>query len=160
MIFQVATSEPSINTGTASTGVKLLLPLSGNIRVVEFGVRCDSATAIGAGLVLQLRSVDGVGNAVSLATLTTTAGATVGKITKRLVDVIVDRTTTLVGDPNVAGNRVVINGVESTDSDGYTAVDLNESVIGAASSTGTFYIKFAVVGSQAAAALGEVIVTV
>lgn len=147
MIYQVFVSEPSVNTN--STGLRITVPVAGNLRVVEFGL-LDQTGSIGAGAVVQLRTMDGAGAFTTQGTLTTTASATAGELTKRLVDLFVDK----------IGDKTVFNGVETAVAAGITAVELNQSVVGAAATTGTFYIKCAIVGQLAAASTNETIVTV
>lgn len=119
------------------TGIKLLLPVSGNFQIVEFGsILADGSAASTHVLTLQVQ--DGAGALVSTGLTLTAAGETDGKIMFRRCDVKVD----------VTGSKIVVNGVETAVAAGINAVVINATTADADAS-GLHYLVGCQAGNQA-----------
>jgi hypothetical protein len=109
-----------------ATGVRLRIPVTDNMNILEFGVTAVASTATGTALVIKLNGepVAG-GSAVVLSTLTGSTTITQGQRGVRRCDVEVKKSD-------------------------YSFITVEVTTAGAASSTGIFHVKAAVGGSGAA----------
>jgi hypothetical protein len=154
LIYQL--SQGVVAQDLNATGIKLVLPVIESIKIVEYGLYSSALDPSGA--VLALQYVDGAAspNTTTLDSFTVAASPAVGDIISQRLDVHIDRLNNKY--------RVSLSGTPGTDvedTDGICAVQLNLTTVATvgAGAQGTVYIKWALAGTQKAAATSQTLIT-
>jgi len=137
-----------------ATGIKLVIPVIENVKIVEYGLYSSALDPSGA--VLALQYVDGAANTTTLDSFTVAAGPAAGDVISQRIDCqlnISDDTTliSLSGTP----------GTITAEADGVCAFQLNLTTIATvgAGAQGTVYVKWALAGVKKAAATSHTLIT-
>lgn len=150
LVYQTIVSPANVDTTVATgQGIKIVLPLHQNLKVVEYG--CCLLGADPTGAVVALQYVDGAAspNTVTVDSFTVPAAAADGDLNSHRVDAFFDKLLNLyrVSTRTVADPPVTTPGSDVSDTDGIVKVQLNLTT-GVAATTGTFYIVCAFGGTN------------
>jgi hypothetical protein len=139
-----------------ATGIKLVIPVVENMKVVEYGLYSSALDPSGA--VLALQYVDGAAspNTVTVDSFTVAASPAVGDVIQQRLD----------AQFNCSDDTYVVSvsgtpGVITSDTDGICAVQLNLTTVATvgAGAQGTVYIKWALAGTKKGPCTSHTLIT-